>query len=159
MERPVLVKETGCGISGNVAVRLESAGAAAIDVAGAGGTSWAKVESYRQIQPFIGERFADWGTPTAECLTDCVPKTNIPLIASGGIYDGITACKALALGAKLVGIAGPLLRCADKSAEAVETYLRDYILEMKTCMMLLECRNLDELRERRTEILSVKSDS
>lgn len=153
MDNPVLVKEVGSGISGRVAEKLEAAGMAAIDVAGAGGTSWAKVESFRQKDKLIGERFADWGIPTAECLTDCVRSVRTPLIASGGIYDGITACKALALGASMVGIAGPLLKCADESAEAVRKFLEDYILEMKTCMMLVGCRNLEELRERKEEII------
>lgn len=153
MDKPVLVKEVGSGISGRVAEKLEAAGVAAIDVAGAGGTSWAKVESFRQKDKLIGERFADWGIPTAECLTDCMRFVKIPLIASGGIYDGITACKALALGASMVGIAGPLLKCANESAEAVQKFLENYILEMKTCMMLVGCRNVRELRERKEEII------
>jgi len=151
--QPVLVKEVGFGISGRVAQRLEAAGARAIDVAGAGGTSWAKVESFRQEDKRIGERFADWGIPTAECLTDCAHFAKVPLIASGGIYDGITACKALALGATLVGIAGPLLKCADIGAEEVERFLNNYIRELKTCMMLVGCRNLRELQEKTGEIL------
>jgi isopentenyl-diphosphate delta-isomerase len=77
----------------------------------------------------------------------------VPLIASGGVYDGITACKALALGATMVGIAGPLLKCANESSEAVQKFLENYILEMKTCMMLVGCRNLNELQEKKEEIL------
>jgi len=153
MDLPVLVKEVGSGIAGVVAERLEKAGVAAIDVAGAGGISWAKVESFRQKDGAIGERFSDWGIPTAECLADCVKSVQVPLIASGGIYDGVTACKALALGASMVGLAGPLLRCADESAESVQKYLENYILEMKTCMMLVGCRNLEELRNRKEKLL------
>jgi len=153
MDLPVLVKEVGSGISGVVAGKLEKAGVVAIDVAGAGGTSWAKVESFRQKEGLIGKRFGEWGIPTAECLADCAKSVQVPLIASGGIYDGITACKALAMGASLVGIAGPLLKCADKSVGEVEKFLENYILEMKTCMMLVGCKNLEELREKRAEIL------
>jgi isopentenyl-diphosphate delta-isomerase len=153
MDKPVLVKEVGFGIAGSVAQRLEDAGAAAIDVAGAGGTSWTKVESYRQRETFIAKRFAEWGIPTAECLVECSGAVKLPLVASGGIYDGQAACKALALGAQLVGVAGPLLKCAQLSAEAVEEYLRNYILEMKTCMMLVGCRTPEELRGRKEEIL------
>lgn len=153
MEMPVLVKEVGFGISGKVAQRLQKAGVAAIDVAGAGGTSWTKVEKYRQKDSSVSERFGEWGIPTAESLAECTREVKIPLIASGGVYDGISACKALALGATLVGIAGPLLKCADQSAECVQNFLEKYILEMKTCMMLVGCRNLVELRENREEIL------
>lgn len=153
MDRPVLCKEVGSGISSKVAARLEAAGAAAIDVAGAGGTSWAKVESFRQEDRSIGERFSDWGIPTAECLTDCIGTVKVPLIASGGIYDGITAAKALTLGAQMVGIAGPLLKFADESAEAVQKFLENYIREMKTCMMLVGCRSPEELREKSGDII------
>lgn len=153
MDKPVLVKEVGAGICGETAKKLEKAGAAAIDVAGVGGTSWAKVESFRQKDKLIGERFADWGIPTAECLTSCVNSVKVPLIASGGIYDGISACKALALGAEMVGLAGPLLGLADKSAEEVQKFLENYILEMKTCMMLVGCRSVEELGKKKGEIL------
>lgn len=153
MGMPVLAKEVGCGISGKVAERLEEAGVAAIDVAGAGGTSWAKVESFRQAEGFVGERFSDWGIPTARCLEQCKSAVKVPLIASGGVYDGITACKALAMGAQLVGLAGPLLKCADSGAEEVQRSLEKYILEMKTCMMLAGCRKIDELQTNKEDIL------
>lgn len=157
MDRPVLCKEVGSGISEAVARHLEAAGVAAIDVAGAGGTSWMKVESFRQEDKLIGERFGEWGIPTAESLAECLRSVEVPLIASGGIYDGITAVKALTLGAQMVGIAGPLLKCADESAQAVQKFLENYILEMKTCMMLVGCRSLEELRSRRSEIIKANS--
>lgn len=153
MDKPVLVKEVGAGICGETAKKLEKAGAAAIDVAGAGGTSWTRVESFRQKDSRIGERFGEWGIPSAECLADCALSVQLPLIASGGVYDGVTACKALAMGAELVGIAGPLLKCADEGAEEVQAFLEKYILEMKTCMMLVGCRSVEELRDRKNEIL------
>ncbi|MDD3190827.1 MAG: type 2 isopentenyl-diphosphate Delta-isomerase [Candidatus Pacebacteria bacterium] len=153
MDEPVLVKEVGAGISSFVAKRLEKAGVAAIDVAGAGGTSWTKVEGFRQKDGSVGRRFGEWGIPTADCLVDCLKSVQTPLIASGGIYDGITACKALAMGASLIGVAGPLLRCANESTETVQKFLENYILEMKICMMLVGCRRLEDLREKNVDIL------
>jgi isopentenyl-diphosphate delta-isomerase len=149
---PVLVKEVGFGISEKVADKLKKTGIKAIDVAGAGGTSWTKVEKYRQKESKLAERFSDWGISTADSLVQCRKAVNIPLIASGGIYDGITACKAFALGADLVGIAGPLLKEADKSSGAVERYLENFILELKTAMMLIGVKSLEELRNNRSVI-------
>ena len=143
---PVLVKEVGFGISGEIALELEKCGVAAIDIAGAGGTSWTKVEKYRQEDRILAERFAEWGIPSAESLVECKSAVKLPIIASGGIYNGITACKAIALGADLVGIAGPLLKEANKSSQAVERYLNDLILELKTAMMLVGVKNLKELK-------------
>lgn len=143
---PVLAKEVGFGISGSAAVKFKKAGVAAIDIAGAGGTSWTKVESYRQKNNKLAKSFSEWGMPTAESLVQCRSAVKLPLIASGGIYDGITACKAFALGADLAGIAGPLLKTADKSSREVERYLNSFILELKTAMMLVGARGLKELK-------------
>ncbi len=113
---PIIAKEIGCGISGAVARRLVDAGVAAIDVAGAGGTSWALVESERALSErdrAVARSFASWGIPTADALRDvraCCP--DIPLIASGGIKDGITAAKAIRLGADVAGIAAGTLEPA-----------------------------------------------
>lgn len=155
MDLPVLAKEVGFGISSKVALNLEKAGVAAIDVAGSGGTSWTKVEKYRQKQNSLAERFSEWGIPTAESLVGCRKATKLPLIASGGIYDGITACKALALGADLIGIANPLLKEASVNSEKVIKYLENFILELKTAMMLAGVKNLKELRNNK-EIIKVK---
>ncbi|MFZ2970881.1 MAG: type 2 isopentenyl-diphosphate Delta-isomerase [Minisyncoccia bacterium] len=152
MDLPVLAKEVGFGISGKVAFRLERAGIKAIDIAGAGGTSWIKVESFRQPDSKLCERFSEWGIPTAECLVESRKSVKIPIIASGGVYDGITACKAFALGADLVGIAGPLLKTANVSSEKVMEYLDNFILELKTAMMLVGAKKLNELRNNREKI-------
>lgn len=116
MPVPVIVKEVGNGISGKMAEKLIAAGVTAIDVAGAGGTSWAKVESERAenaLQRRLGQTFADWGLPTAECITSIravAPK--VPLIASGGLRHGLDAAKAIALKADIAGFAMPFLQAA-----------------------------------------------
>lgn len=116
---PVIVKEVGNGISGAMAAKLLQAGVAAIDVAGAGGTSWAKVEGARGQdfrQQRLGQTFGDWGLPTADCLVEIHQQfPNVPLIASGGIKDGLDVAKAIGLGASLVGLARPLLQAAYES--------------------------------------------
>ena len=113
---PVIVKEVGFGISAAVATRLAGCGVAAVDVAGAGGTSWSAVEGWlandsRRAQ--MAEMYRDWGIPTATALRQVrAALPDLPLIASGGIRHGLDAAKALRLGASLVGQAGPLLRAA-----------------------------------------------
>jgi isopentenyl-diphosphate delta-isomerase len=120
---PVIAKEVGNGIIGEVAQGLINAGVQAIDVAGAGGTSWAKVESERAknaLQRRLGRTFADWGVPTAECIVDIKQYLpNIPIIASGGLRDGLQVAKAIALGADVGGLAFPFLQAASISTEAV----------------------------------------
>ena len=113
---PVIVKEVGFGISVPVARRLTDCGVAAIDVAGAGGTSWSAVEGRMASDPAqaaLAEIYRDWGIPTATALRDiheAMPQ--LPLIGSGGVRHGLDAAKAIRLGATLVGQAGPLLRAA-----------------------------------------------
>jgi len=143
IKMPIIVKEVGCGISGDVALRLEKAGVDAIDVAGAGGTSWVKVDSLITGKPL--DNFFEWGIPTAECLAQCLRCVKIPVIASGGIRNGIEAAKALAMGASLVGLALPLLRPATKSASAVKSALKHIIVELEISMFLVSAKNLDEL--------------
>ncbi len=123
LDVPIIVKEVGFGVSGPVAQTLADCGVAAIDVAGAGGTSWSAVEAARSQTVrlrVLGELFREWGIPTAEALVACRRTApHIPLIASGGIRHGLDAAKAIALGADLVGQAGPVLRAAIESPEAV----------------------------------------
>ncbi|MBP8997226.1 MAG: type 2 isopentenyl-diphosphate Delta-isomerase [Anaerolineaceae bacterium] len=123
IEVPVIVKEVGWGIDAVMAGKLLSLGVAAIDVAGAGGTSWSQVEKYRSRDDSgyrIAETFVDWGIPTADCVVD-IRKENseIPLIASGGITNGVEGAKAIALGANLFGIAQPFLVAAKNGTGAV----------------------------------------
>lgn len=147
---PVIVKEVGFGISAEVAKQLAGAGVAAIDVAGAGGTSWAAVESRRAPNErlrLLAEAFWDWGTPTAESLVrarEGAPGT--PLVASGGIRDGIEAAKAIALGSSLVGLASPMLKLANVSGEAVVEGISALCDQLRTAMFGVGAGNLRQLR-------------
>ena len=121
---PVMVKETGCGISPAVARRLKDAGVRAIDVAGGGGTSWTAVESQRAegADKARGLELWDWGIPTAAAVAwlaaDAVPDAGIDVVASGGIRSGLDVARALALGARLGGLAQPALRAVTEGGRA-----------------------------------------
>lgn len=146
---PVIVKEVGAGISGALVRRLRDAGVAAVDVAGAGGTSWSQVESYRAASPEAAEvarAFARWGIPTAECLRQArLAAPGLPLIASGGIQDGIDVAVCLALGARLCGIARPLLAAATASAEAVTARLNIVFQQLRVAMFCAGAARLEDL--------------
>jgi isopentenyl-diphosphate Delta-isomerase len=135
---PVIAKEVGNGISGVMAQRLMEAGVAAIDVAGAGGTSWAKVEAERAQdarQRRLGQTFADWGIPTAECIQQVRSvAAQVPLIASGGLRDGLDVAKVLALGADLAGLAFPFLQAAQRSEAEVEELAQILQEELRTVL-------------------------
>ncbi|HEY9781941.1 MAG TPA: type 2 isopentenyl-diphosphate Delta-isomerase [Leptolyngbyaceae cyanobacterium] len=147
---PVIAKEVGNGISGAMAQKLMAAGVAAIDVAGAGGTSWAKVESRRgqnSLQRRLGMTFADWGLPTAECITSVravAPK--IPLIASGGLRHGLDVAKAIALGANIAGLALPFLQAASESEAALHDLVEVLIAEISTVLFCTGNANLEQLQ-------------
>ncbi|MEM9543657.1 MAG: type 2 isopentenyl-diphosphate Delta-isomerase [Cyanobacteria bacterium P01_E01_bin.42] len=151
---PVIAKEVGNGISPQMAQYLVDAGVSAIDVAGAGGTSWAKVESERAtnaMQRQLGQTFADWGIPTAECLVgirSLYPE--IPAIASGGLRNGLDAAKAIALGADLVGLAFPFLQAASESPEAIDRFVRLLQAELKTVFFCTGNRTVTELKRSNT---------
>jgi isopentenyl-diphosphate delta-isomerase len=135
---PVIIKEVGNGISAQMAGKLMNIGVQAIDVAGAGGTSWAMVESERAnnfLQRELGKTFANWGIPTADCVVNIAQQyPNVPLIASGGIRNGLEVAKLLALGADLVGLAFPFLRAATKSASALEELVELLKAEIQTTL-------------------------
>jgi len=147
---PVIAKEVGNGISATMAQKLISAGVAAIDVAGAGGTSWAKVESERaenQRARRLGMTFADWGLPTAECITSIrAIATDIPLIASGGLRHGMDAAKAIALGADIAGLALPFLQAAAESEAALHDLTEVLIAEITTVLFCTGNLTLQHLK-------------
>jgi len=148
LEVPVVAKEVGSGISGEVASRLERAGVRAIDVAGRGGTSWYSVEAKRAAQKgkAVDLTFADWGIPTEEALVEvraAVP--NLEVVASGGIRNGLDIAKAIALGANIAAIGQPLLAPALESAQAVIEYLSGIIAEIKVAMLCVGVANLKAL--------------
>ena len=147
LDIPIIVKETGAGIKREDAIALTKVGAAAIDVAGAGGTSWAAVETYRSKDPHMGNLFRDWGIPTAVSTVEVLQSVNVPIISSGGIRSGLDAAKALALGAEAVGLALPVLKEAYMGYEAVKNKIMKFIEELKVAMYLVGASNISELRK------------
>jgi isopentenyl-diphosphate delta-isomerase type 2 len=145
---PVIVKETGFGIRPALARELLEAGAAYVDLAGAGGTNWISVESYRLPEEDRGlaAESADWGIPTAALLAACGALRG-RLLASGGVRTGMDAAKALAMGAALAGIALPVIRAAfSGGAGEVVRYFRGLERTLRAVMMLTGSRTLAELR-------------
>ncbi len=146
---PVIVKETGAGISHSQAVAIAGAGVAAIDVGGLGGTSWAGVETYRAqkrgdvLADHLGRRFWNWGIPTAVSIVES--SISVPVIATGGVRSGTDVAKSLALGASLCGIALPLVAPALKGQKDVIEKLNLIVEELKVAMFLSGCRTLREL--------------
>ncbi|MEM6612983.1 MAG: type 2 isopentenyl-diphosphate Delta-isomerase [Cyanobacteria bacterium P01_C01_bin.72] len=147
---PVIAKEVGNGISTAMATKLIEVGVDAIDVAGAGGTSWAKVESERaenNLQRRLGRTFADWGIATADCIVQIrAQNPDLPLIASGGLRNGLEVAKTIALGADLAGLAFPFLQAADKSEAAVDELIELLIAELKTVLFCTGNVNIAELK-------------
>ncbi len=142
LEVPVVVKEVGWGISGEVARQLLDAGVAAIDVAGAGGTSWSEVEYHRAPDEHwrrLARAFVDWGIPTAESLVEVRQAVGdrVPVFASGGIRSGVDAVKALALGARLVGMASPFLKAAARGTDAILEEVDVFVHEMRIAMFAI----------------------
>ena len=142
---PVLAKETGCGISAESAKSLVDAGVDFIDIEGAGGTSWAAVETYRAEDRYLGEIFWDWGIPTAISTAEVTNAVNVPVISSGGIRTGLEAAKAIALGADAVGMALPFLKNS-ASQEALNTFINRFNDSLRLAMFLVGANNLEELK-------------
>ncbi len=139
---PIIAKETGTGISQDVALRLKAAGVKWLDVAGAGGTSWSKVEYARNgATPGFGE----WGIPTLDSIIQC--RGVLPLIASGGIRSGIDAAKCVALGAELAGAAYPFLKALDQSQAKLDMLLGDWESQMKKAAFLTGSRDVEALKK------------
>ncbi|MEM3023025.1 MAG: type 2 isopentenyl-diphosphate Delta-isomerase [Candidatus Bathyarchaeia archaeon] len=152
LEVPVIAKETGCGISGDVAKSLEGAGVACIDIGGAGGTSWSAVECHRakrmgmRDRERIGLTFWDWGIPTGASLLEVSNSTGLPLISSGGLRDGLDVAKSIALGASLGGFARKLLLAAKAGPRRLEDAVGILLEELRIAMFLTGCKDVGELR-------------
>lgn len=150
LDVPVIVKEVGCGISSEVAKLLEDAGVKAIDVAGAGGTCWAKIEMLRLEEDderrALAKTFLEWGIPTAASLIEVSSAVGVEVIGSGGIRSGLDIAKALSIGADMVGAAHPLLKPATESVDNLERVLTRLKSELKAAMFLTGCRSIDELK-------------
>jgi len=152
---PVIAKEVGWGISEQAARHLIEAGVSAIDVAGAGGTSWSQVEMYRaptERLRRIAAAFADWGIPTAESLLAVrtvltqMERASLPIFASGGIRGGQDVAKCVALGADLAGLASPFLKRAVESADAVIDEMETIAAELRITMFCAGVSTIQQLR-------------
>ncbi|GAB3032174.1 type 2 isopentenyl-diphosphate Delta-isomerase [Natronobiforma cellulositropha] len=148
---PVIVKETGNGISGSTAQRLADAGVDAIDVAGKGGTTWSGIESYRAAavgatrQQQVGQLFRAWGVPTAVSTLESAA-VHDTVIASGGVRSGLDVAKAIALGASAGGLAKPFLAPAGRGEEAVVELIEQLRLELLTAMFVTGSASVTELQ-------------
>ncbi|HHH82977.1 MAG TPA: type 2 isopentenyl-diphosphate Delta-isomerase, partial [Chloroflexi bacterium] len=146
---PVIIKEVGWGISASVAKRLVGAGVWAIDVAGAGGTSWSQVEMHRAedtARADLAAIFRAWGIPTSRAIREvraALPET--PVIASGGLADGLDLAKCIALGADLGGMAGIFLRAAAQSTETVIDRIDLIREQLRVTMFAIGCKDLHAL--------------
>lgn len=150
---PVVAKETGAGIASEEGVSLVSAGVAAIDVGGAGGTSFARIETMRAAEVgdsrgvLLGATFADWGIPTAISILE-TRDVGVPVIATGGIRNGLDAAKALAMGADVVGVGRPALVAAQKGLDEVIEWLELFIEELRMAIVLTGASTIADLRNR-----------
>jgi len=147
---PVVAKEVGWGISSRTARLLVEAGVAGIDVAGAGGTSWTQVEMHRlqdEHRVRVAAAFRNWGIPTSESIR-LVRKAapQLPIIASGGLRDGIDVAKCIALGASMGGLASPFLKAASVSLDEVFRVIQEICDEVRICMFGVGAPDLPALK-------------
>ncbi|HXX86960.1 MAG TPA: type 2 isopentenyl-diphosphate Delta-isomerase [Candidatus Acidoferrum sp.] len=153
IDKPVIAKETGAGISAEDARKLENAGVKGIDVGGAGGTSFAAVEYYREqgqqkdFQRRLGDTFWDWGIPMAASIVETSLKTKVCIIGSGGIRNGLDMAKALTLGANLTSLSYPMLKAANKNLNETRAALSVLTDELRNTMFLVGADSVEELRK------------
>lgn len=151
---PVVVKETGSGMSREAADAIAGTGAGSIDVGGAGGTSFARIEGLRASQQGdrrgarLGETFGDWGIPTAQAILEA-RGSGLPLIATGGVRSGLDAAKAIALGATVVGLGRPALLAARESLEALREELATFLDELRLAASLVGAHDAATLQTHR----------
>ncbi|MBN2303010.1 MAG: type 2 isopentenyl-diphosphate Delta-isomerase [Anaerolineae bacterium] len=151
LEVPVIAKEVGWGFSSQAVQQLAGAGVAVIDVAGAGGTSWSEVEYHRaptKHHANVARSFADWGIPTADAIRyarEGAP--GVPVIASGGLRDGVDVAKCIALGADLGGLAGPFLKAANHSLDAVRELIRELSAQLRIAMFASGAADIPALKQ------------
>ncbi len=154
---PVIVKEVGTGISGIEISRLEKIGCSAIDVGGAGGTSWPKLELYRNNLPNslpMDDPTLNWGIPTAYATWEATAETSVPIISTGGMYHGLMAAKAITMGSHMVGIARPVLQALTTDGiDGAKKWLERYILDIKRVMFLMGIDNIEKLRQQKHRVI------
>lgn len=154
VNKPVIVKETGAGLSREVAEALKRAGAAALDVGGLGGTNFAPVEAFRArargdaLQVDLGRVFRTWGISTPVSIVEC-GATGLSIVATGGIRTGLDAAKAIALGATAASAGLPFMKAALKGEEQVERIIRFMEAELRTALFLTGSRTPGDLRKQR----------
>ncbi len=149
----LLVKETGCGVSGEVARMLASVGVRAVDVSGLGGTSWVKVEQLRAqgLQADVGQDFVGWGIPTAAAVASVrrAVGPELTVVAAGGVRTGLDVAKSLALGANLGGMALPLFRAQQEGGRAgAEAALVRILTSLRHALVLTGSRSVAELQKK-----------
>lgn len=158
LDAPVIVKETGAGISAVTAQRLIAMGAAGVDVAGAGGANWGLIEGERATDPADkahAAAFAAWGIPSARAIAEA--RNALPealIIGSGGVHDGVDVAKAVRLGADVVGMASGVIQAATESTEAVVAHFQTVIRQLRTVCFCTNAANVAALK--RVPLLSVK---
>jgi isopentenyl-diphosphate delta-isomerase len=153
LDRPVIVKETGCGFSLNTLQRLNDIGVAAVDVSGLGGTHWGRIEGHRATEGSIKQRtavsFRNWGVDTVQTVIHALSlNPSFEVWGSGGVRNGLDAAKLLALGVSSVGLAKPMLNAALESAQAVHELMILIEYELKVAMFCTGSRILSELKEK-----------
>ena len=157
---PVIVKETGCGLSRETLDQLTNIGVAVVDVSGLGGTHWGRIEGqrYNREEAFfeIGESFSNWGIPTVQSLIYGFEKQrDYELWASGGLRTGLDSAKALALGASFTGFGWNILKALNKSETALDQLMSRLEYELKVCLFCTDSSNIKELqRIKKWEIIS-----
>jgi isopentenyl-diphosphate delta-isomerase len=152
---PVIVKETGCGISALTAEKLWNAGVRAIDVAGLGGTHWGRIEGHRSAdsswQKTAAETFKNWGLPTLQSLMEVLrtieSKPGLEVWASGGLRSGLDAAKALVLGAERVGLAQPVLAAAMRGEEELDAQMHQMEMELRVAMFCTGAQKIAKLKK------------
>lgn len=150
-DRPIIVKETGAGISEHTAKQLLNAGVKVLDVAGAGGTSWAKVENFRSSNVNANHQFDEWGIPTTDCLRQLSKlewERSFEIIASGGIRSAFDMAKSLCLGAHFTATAQPVIKAIKKGGldELIKLFSQ-WERDLKTILTLLGCEQITELNQ------------
>jgi len=156
---PIIIKGVGFGFSLNDMKIIGKLGAKYVDIAGAGGTNWTKIEFYRHKKEFsFSNEFVNLGISTVESLKNAVfVQQSFPykIIASGGIWSGINAVKALLLGADYIGFALPIVKAYyNKGEEGIESFLSVFLIEMKIVLAMMGIKNIKQLNERKKKFLS-----
>ena len=152
LDTPIIMKETGCGVAYEEAVKMEEAGSAAVDVSGVGGTSWSAVEYHiakevgEKHQEHLGQALWSWGIPTAISVVETSQSTGLKVIASGGVRTGTEIAKSIALGADAAGMAKPFLKKAVEGRDQLAEHVDHIVQELKVVMFLTGARDVAALR-------------